>query len=104
MKDNYCILKNLSIQSSAPLELPETESDVLLDEGRKLILHNDDYNTFDHVIKCLMEICNHSSIQAEQCAFIVHYNGKCDVMHGEDSKLDTCCRLLKLKGLSATIE
>ncbi len=104
MKNNYYILKNTILNSGSPLELPETESDVLLDEGRKIILYNDDYNTFDHVIKCLVEICNHSSIQAEQCAFIVHYNGKCDVMHGEDEKLDTCCRLLQLKGLSATIE
>ncbi len=104
MRSNYYVLKEISLNSVTPLELPETELDVLLDEGRKIVLHNDDYNTFDHVIKCLVEICNHSSIQAEQCAFIVHYNGKCEVMHGEDDKLDTCCRLLQVKGLSASIE
>ena len=104
MNSNYYILRNSKVKFSAPLELPETETDVLLDEGRKLILHNDEYNTFDHVIKCLVEICDHSSIQAEQCAYIVHYNGKCDVMHGEDAKLDVCCRLLQIKGLSASIE
>lgn len=87
-----------------PFSLPETQSEVLEDEGRALYLHNDDVNTFDHVIKCLVEICDHTQIQAEQCAFIVHYNGKCDVMHGDDVKLDTCCRLLKVKGLSATVE
>lgn len=95
---------NYYLSSSDPLALPETESDVLQDEGRALFLHNDDFNTFDHVIKCLVEICDHTHIQAEQCAFIVHYNGKCDVMHGEENKLDTCCKLLRVKGLSATIE
>ena len=104
MNNNYYILKDSKLTFSAPLELPETETDVLLEEGRKLIVHNDDHNTFDHVIKCLVEICDHSSIQAEQCAYIIHYNGKCDVMHGEDTKLDVCCRLLQIKGLSATIE
>ena len=98
------IIKDVVVNGISPLELPETEADVLVDEGKILILHNDDYNTFDHVIKCLVEICEHSGIQAEQCAYIVHYNGKCDVMHGEDTKLDTCCRLLRLKGLSATVE
>ncbi|UTW68291.1 ATP-dependent Clp protease adaptor ClpS [bacterium SCSIO 12643] len=92
------------MNENSPLELPEVESDILVDDGKILILHNDDYNTFDHVIKCLVEICDHSGIQAEQCAYIVHYNGKCDVMHGEMSKLEMCCRLLRLKGLSATVE
>lgn len=92
------------MKSNSPQELPDSETDVLEEEGRILILHNDDYNTFDHVIKCLVEICDHTGIQAEQCAYIVHYHGKCDVMHGEDAQLDACCRLLQLKGLSASIE
>lgn len=104
MNNNLRLILNSQIRFNAPQELPETDSEVLVDEGRALILYNDDYNTFDHVIKCLVEICDHTALQAEQCAFIVHYNGKCDVMHGDDSQLDVCCRLLQLKGLSATIE
>ena len=98
------ILRNITFNSVNPNELPESETEVLLEEGKSLILYNDDYNTFDHVINCLVEICDHDGIQAEQCAYIVHFNGKCDVMHGEESKLDTCCRLLKTKGLSAVVE
>ncbi len=30
----------------------------------RLDLHNDDYNTFDHVINCLMKICDHEFEQA----------------------------------------
>ena len=98
------ILRNIKFSEGSPSELPEGETDVLIEEGKTLILYNDDYNTFDHVIKCLVEICDHDGVQAEQCAFIVHFNGKCDVLHGEEAKLDTCCRLLNVKGLSAVVE
>lgn len=88
----------------APHELPETESETITETGKSLILYNDDYNTFDHVINCLIEICDHDGIQAEQCAYIVHFNGKCDILHGEKSKLEICCKLLQIKGLSAVVE
>lgn len=92
------------MSESAPQDLPESETDVLTEDGRTLVLYNDDFNTFDHVINCLVNICNHDLIQAEQCAYIVHYNGKCDVLHGDDSKLDKCCSQLKIRGLSAVVE
>lgn len=71
---------------------------------RLLILHNDDYNTFDYVIKSLIEICDHDTVQAEQCAYIVHFNGKCDVKKGSYKSLTTLKDLLILKKLSVTIE
>jgi ATP-dependent Clp protease adapter protein ClpS len=43
--------------------------DYKLQEGSKiysLILFNDDNNTFDHVIKLLVEVFGHDIIQAEQ--------------------------------------
>ncbi|MBI9035580.1 MAG: ATP-dependent Clp protease adaptor ClpS [Bacteroidales bacterium] len=54
---------------------------------RELILHNDEYNTFDFVIECLMEVCGHELEQAEQCAFIAHYKGFCPVKSGSLSEL-----------------
>ncbi len=69
-----------------------------------IILYNDDFNTFDHVITCLVQICNHEVIQAEQCAWIVHTNGKCIVKTGEYKELEPLCTLLLEKGLSAIIE
>jgi len=71
---------------------------------RALILHNDEVNNFDFVIKCLVEICNHSNIQAEQCTFLVHYKGKCDVKTGPFEILDPMRLALLDKGLQATIE
>jgi len=47
-----------------------------------LVVFNDDINTFDHVISTLVKVCNHSAEQAEQCALIIHYRGKCPVKNG----------------------
>ena len=47
-----------------------------------LVLLNDDFNDFDHVIDCLVLVCNHTLIQAEQCALITHYSGMCVVKEG----------------------
>ena len=73
-------------------------------EERFLILHNDDINTFDHVIKSLIDVCQHDPIQAEQCAFIAHYNGQCDVRKGlYESLLPVRDGMLRC-GLQVTIE
>ena len=69
-----------------------------------LILFNDDVNTFDWVIQSLMELCKHTVEQAEQCALIVHYRGKCKVKSGKYSELEKICQSLLSRGLSATIE
>jgi ATP-dependent Clp protease adaptor protein ClpS len=57
----------------------------------KVILLNDDVNTFDWVIECLVEVCEHDYIQAEQCAMLVHYKGKATVNTGEKEKLIAIC-------------
>lgn len=75
----------------------------IVDES-SIILYNDDYNTFDYVIKCLIKICKHTSEQAEQCAYIVHFKGKCSVKTGLKDRLLPVCKALKNKGLSAKIE
>lgn len=71
---------------------------------RDLVLHNDDVNTFDFVIETLVEICGHNLLQAEQCAYIVHYKGKCVVKKGSYDDLEPLCLELLRRGLSATID
>lgn len=44
-----------------------------------LLLWNDDVNSFDDVIEALIDICAFDPIQAEQCATIAHYKGKCAI-------------------------
>jgi ATP-dependent Clp protease adaptor protein ClpS len=74
-----------------------------VDNSASLILYNDDVNTFDHVIDCLVRICKHDELQAEQCAFLVHFKGKCTVKQGAKHDLMAMCQALLDEGLSATI-
>ncbi|OYU79425.1 MAG: hypothetical protein CFE23_14085 [Flavobacterium sp. BFFFF1] len=71
--------------------------------SNEIVLYNDDVNTFDHVIETLVRVCNHTSEQAEQCALIVHYKGKCTVKTGLLDELKPQCSLLLEAGLSAEI-
>ena len=60
----------------------------LLDEEKTLLLLNDDVNTFDYVIEVLMKVCKHTLEQAETCALITHYKGKCAVKYGTYEELE----------------
>lgn len=82
----------------------EVESIEDLIGGYALIIFNDDVNTFDHVIECLMTYCEHTPEQAEQCSVIIHFKGKCAVKHGSAKTLGPICDALCRKGLSATVE
>jgi ATP-dependent Clp protease adaptor protein ClpS len=86
--------------------LPELDIDLSVESKKehKIILYNDDVNTFDHVIDMLVAACDHTPIQAEQCSLIVHYKGKCDVKHGEYDDLKPRCSKLLEAGLTAEIE
>lgn len=69
----------------------------------EIVMYNDDYNTFDHVIDTLIKVCKHTSEQAEQCSLIVHYKGKCTVKTGSIDELTPQCSQLLEAGLSAEI-
>lgn len=69
-----------------------------------LTLHNDDHNSFDFVIECLVEVCKHEHTQAEQCAMITHFKGKCEIKSGSFNSLKPLKEELINKGLGVTIE
>ena len=83
----------------------QEDVEVLEQETQKheIILHNDDVNTFDHVIDSLILVCEHTELQAEQCAILVHYKGKCTVKSGEYKELEPRCSKLLTLGLSAEL-
>lgn len=83
----------------------QEQREVLIEEqqNNEIVLFNDEVNTFDHVIEMLVYACEHSPIQAEQCALIVHYKGKCIVKTGIYEELEPRCTLLLEAGLSAEI-
>ncbi len=88
----------------------DTDSDVLLApeevavEDKQLIVYNDDFNTFDHVIESLIKVCKQDPIQAEQCTFLIHYKGKCSVKKGSYEALEPMCTALLERGITAEIE
>lgn len=73
-------------------------------DQKDLIVFNDDVNTFDHVIESLIKVCKHEVEQAEQCTWIIHFNGKCQVKRGEYEKLEPLCTALLERGISAEIQ
>lgn len=90
----------------ATITKKKTESKVeeVLSKPYRLDLHNDDHNTFDWVIQCLMKVCKHEYEQANQCAHIVHFRGKCDVKYGDYDTISTMKDKLQSAGLSVTME
>jgi ATP-dependent Clp protease adaptor protein ClpS len=82
----------------------KTSQDSVTSKPFRIDLHNDNWNTFQHVINCLVQICGHEYHQAEQCAQIVHYNGKCDVKYGDYETISVMKEKLQSAGLSVTME
>jgi ATP-dependent Clp protease adaptor protein ClpS len=48
----------------------------------KVVIYNDDVNSYDYITACLIRMCKHDPIQAEQCAVVAHNVGKCAVKSG----------------------
>ena len=88
--------------------IEKVQEEVLVEEqlgvNHEIVLYNDDVNTFDHVIDTLIKVCKHTSEQAEQCAILVHYKGRCTVKTGSFDELKQLCTQLLEAGLSAEIE
>ena len=88
----------------------ELEEDVLTGElidqvhTFNLIVWNDEVNTFEWVIETLVEICRHTHEQAEQCAYIIHFQGKYAVKKGDYETLNPMREAITNRGINATIE
>lgn len=85
-------------------EQVESKVEEILSKPYVLILENDDYNSFDWVITCLVKVCQHEHEQATQCAHIVHFKGRCDVKYGDYETISDMKDKLKNAGLSVTME
>ncbi|WP_429735039.1 ATP-dependent Clp protease adaptor ClpS [Arachidicoccus sp.] len=84
----------------------EAENDVLVATTwpMQLIVWNDEVNTFEWVIATLIDVCNHSQEQAEQCAYIIHTKGKYTVKKGDYEILRPMCDDIIDRGINATVE
>jgi len=73
-------------------------------KSKSILVYNDDVNTFDFVIESLIKVCKHNSIQAEQCTWIIHHNGKCAVKTGDYENLKPLKDALTDRGIDAKIK
>ena len=83
---------------------PSKREDEMTSEIREIILFNDDVNTFEFVIETLIEVCEHDPHQAEQCALVTHFNGKCAVMSGSFPELKPPSKEMADRGLIVSIK
>ncbi len=94
--------------SVSPRPWEKEESDVAVDtefaSSYSLIVWNDEVNTFEWVIETLIQICHHNTEQAEQCAMLIHTQGKYAVKKGEYETLKPMCDAITDRGIGATIE
>ena len=53
-----------------------------INEDYKLVLLNDEVNSFSYIMACLIRFCGYDPGQAEQCALIADSVGRCAIKHG----------------------
>lgn len=85
-------------------EQQDTDILTMTEDPCRLIVWNDEVNTFEWVIESLMQVCGHSHEQAEQCAYIIHFHGKYAVKNGSYDDLKPQCDAITERGINATVE
>ena len=91
-------------RNSRPQHADETDVLTMNEDPCSLVVWNDEVNTFEWVIETLMEVCGHSNVQAEQCAYLIHFKGKYAVQNGSYDELKQNCDAITDRGIGATIE
>jgi ATP-dependent Clp protease adaptor protein ClpS len=87
----------------------EEEEDVLVEEDIesdipvRILVWNDDVNSFEWVILSFMEVLGHSYEQADQLALMIHTKGKAYVKTGPKEELEPMCDALIDRGLTAEL-
>lgn len=92
--------REIGIKKSNPVEVKKEKNT----KQSQLILFNDDVNSFEFVIESLIKICKHNAEQAEQCAWITHFRGKCAIKVGAREELTPISVALLTRGLTVEIE
>ncbi len=85
------------------IEEEKVDEHIGTEDGRDLMVYNDDFNTFDWVIQSFMDVCKHDVHQAEQCTYLIHYKGKCSVKKGIYEELKPMRESISSAGIKASI-
>jgi ATP-dependent Clp protease adaptor protein ClpS len=90
--------------TTQPLEQPELEEEVTIQEPAKVILFNDEVHTFDEVIGQLIKALRCAYGKAEALTWEVHNNGKAVVFGGELTRCMEISSILQEIELMTQIE
>ena len=52
---------------------------------------------------CLVSLCDHNKIQAEQCALLTHHKGFCEILNGKSIDLELIKKDLLIYGLNVKV-
>ena len=72
--------------------------------SNKVILFNDNINSFDHVEDCLINICKHEKSKAKKIALEAHNKGKAICFTGSMEVCESISEKLGAEGLTVTLE
>ena len=87
------------------VEFDELEEVVIASKySKKIILHNDDFNSFEHVIRCLRIYVGYKFDDAVESAKRVHFEGHDIIIEGEEDELNPIYTNLYHEGLTVSIE
>ena len=94
------------MNTTSPFTVESEETGTLVSDGNncQLIVWNDEVNSFQWVIETLIEVCKHTTEQAEQSAMIIHTKGKYAVKEGSYNTLKPMCDSITERGIGATVE
>jgi len=94
----------MAFEGTQHLQDPDVDLLTGVEEPYSLIVWNDEVNTFEWVIETLVTVCGHSTEQAEQCAYFIHFKGKYAVKNGSYEDLRKYCDAITERGIGATVE
>ncbi len=89
------------------IEIEKKKETEILDNDNaqgELVVINDDFNTFEHVIKSLKRFCGLDDTTAEICTLKIHSEGSCIVLKDKKTVLYPICENLIESGLSAEVQ
>ena len=93
----------MGITSPKEQQLIDVLEAIEITDVKDLVVFNDAFNTFEHVIQTLIRVCEHTQEQAEQCTWIIHHKGKCTVKTGAFDVLRPMREAICKEGIDAKI-
>jgi len=89
--------------STATLTIPREKEEVQNIYHHRVILFNDDVNSFPYVEDCLMKICKKSKKEAKKIAMEAHQTGKAVCYQGSKEECETVAEKLASQKLTVSL-